>query len=96
MDIHIEGIHVTITDALKKHIEEKLEKVFEICNRLSKIDVEVKQENNKVESFKVTGILHLNGLENKAISVENENAYTAINDLQQHMLRQSRKIKEKY
>lgn len=93
MNIHIEGINITITEPLHEHAKSKINKVFEMCNRLSKVDIEMKQENNAVESFKVTGLLHLDGTENIVLTLKNENAYTAINQLQQNMLRQVNKIK---
>jgi ribosomal subunit interface protein len=92
-EINVKGINLTITDSLRAHAKAKFGKALEFSNRVSCVDLEVAQENDVVGSFKVTALVHLNGAENTAFSVQNEDAYAGMNALQEVVLRSLRQAK---
>lgn len=91
--IHIEGIHVTITEAMQAHAEAKLAELFSRSDRASKLELEVSENNDAARSFTVKGILHMDGMDHIVASATDEDAYKAINDRSATLLRQLRRIK---
>ena len=91
MQVHITGRHVEITDGIRDHIYDKVERTLTGLSRIE--DVRVILELQKIENIAEVLVqgksLHVEG---KATS---ENMYTSIDQALEKAERQLRKLREK-
>lgn len=91
MKIRIHGHHVTITDAINQHIQGKFEALAHHDQDITNIEVTLLAENKRV---KVDANIHVPGADIFA-SADDEDMYTAIDQLIPKLDRQIKKHKEK-
>ncbi len=92
MQISITGRHVTVTDNVKAHVNEKLERSLGLFPRIESIHVILDEEKiNKVAEVVIQAANHI-----RISSTEkSENLYDAIDRSIEHAERQMRKQRDK-
>ena len=92
MQIHITGRHVNITDAIREHIYEKLERCLSGLSRVQDVQVILElQKRTHTAEIVVKGKNHIH-LEAES---ESENMYLSIDQAIEKIERQLRKKREK-
>ena len=92
MQVSITGRHVTVTDNVKAHVEEKLERCLGVFPRIETIHVILDKEAlNQVSEVVIQAANHI-----RISSTEkSENLYDAIDRSVEHAERQMRKQRDK-
>lgn len=92
MQVSITGRHVNVTDNVKAHVNEKLERCLGVFPRIESIRVILDEEKiNKVAEVIVQGADHI-----RVTALEkSENLYDAIDRSIEHVERQMRKLRDK-
>ena len=92
MQVSITGRHVNVTDNIKAHVEEKLERCLGVFPRIESIRVILDEEKlNKIAEVVIQGSNHI-----RISAVEkSENLYDAIDRSIEHAERQMRKQRDK-
>ncbi len=92
MQVKITGRHVTVTDNVKAHVEEKLERCLGLFPRIESIHVILDKENrDQVSEVVIQGSDHI-----RITSTErSENLFDAIDRSIEHAERQMRKQRDK-
>jgi len=92
MQISITGRHVTVTDNVKAHVSEKLERCLGMFPRIESIHVILDEEKiNKVSEVVIQGANHIR----ITATEKSENLYDAIDRSIEHAERQMRKQRDK-
>lgn len=91
MQINISGHHVEVTQALKDYVESKVDKLERHFDNISNIQVTLTVEK---QIQKAEATLHAAGIELHA-NAENDDMYTAIDQMSDKLDRQLVKHKEK-
>ena len=92
MQVSITGRHVTVTDNIKTHINEKLERSIGVFPRVEAIHVILDEEkHNKVSEIVVQAADHIR----LTATDKSENLYDAIDRSIEHVERQLRKLRDK-
>jgi putative sigma-54 modulation protein len=92
MQVHITGRHVTITDAVREHIYQKIERSLSGLSRVHDIQVTLDlQKRTHMAGIVVTGKDHIH-LEAEE---ESDNMYKSIDQAIDKIERQLRKLREK-
>lgn len=101
MNISISGHHVSITDAMKEAVMDKLTKVERHFDQVQSIKVILSLDNHHSEAshaghhnHKAEAIMHVAGHE-MFVSVSQDDMYQAINEMADKLDRQARKYKTK-
>lgn len=91
MQLNLSGQHIEITDSLRDHVNKKFEKLTRHFDRMTNVHVilTVEKQRQKAEAT-----VHVSGADLFA-SDENENMYTAIENLVSKLDRQVIKYKDK-
>lgn len=99
MNISISGHHISITDAMKAAVMDKLEKVERHFDQIQSIKVILSLDNNRAESagngknnHKAEAIMRVSGQE-MFVQASDDNMYQAINEMADKLDRQVRKYK---
>lgn len=92
MQVSITGRHVNVTDNVKAHVEDKLERCLGVFPRIESIRVILDTENrDQVSEVIIQGANHI-----RVTATENsENLYDAIDRSIEHAERQMRKQRDK-
>ena len=92
MQVSITGRHVTVTDNVKAHVNEKLERCLGVFPRIESVHVILDEEKiNKVSEIVIQAANHI-----RVTSTEkSENLYDAIDRSIEHAERQMRKQRDK-
>ena len=92
MQVSITGRHITVTDNVKSHVEEKLERCLGVFPRIESIHVILDEEKlNKVSEIVIQGANHIR----VTAKEKSENLYDAIDRSIEHAERQMRKQRDK-
>ena len=92
MQVSITGRHVNVTDNVKAHVEEKLERCLGVFPRIESIRVILDEEKlNKVAEVVIQGADHIR----VTATEKSENLYDAIDRAIEHAERQVRKQRDK-
>ncbi|MBN2685511.1 MAG: ribosome-associated translation inhibitor RaiA [Pontiellaceae bacterium] len=92
MQVSITGRHVSVTDNVKAHVNEKLERCLGVFPRIESIRVILDEEKiNKVVEIIVQGADHIR----VTAEEKSENLYDAIDRSVEHVERQMRKLRDK-
>lgn len=101
MNISVSGHHVSITDAMKEAVMEKLSKVERHFDQVQSIKVILSLDNHHSETshaghqnHKAEAIMRVAGQE-MFVSVSQDDMYQAINEMADKLDRQARKYKTK-
>lgn len=92
MQVTITGRHVTVTDNVKAHVEDKLERCLGVFPRIESVRVVLDKEKlNQISEVIIQGANHI-----RVTAVEkSENLYDAIDRSIEHAERQMRKQRDK-
>lgn len=92
MQVTITGRHISVTDNVKVHVNDKLERCLGVFPRIESIRVILDEEKiNKVSEIIVQGADHI-----RVTALEkSENLYDAIDRSVEHVERQMRKLRDK-
>lgn len=92
MQVSITGRHVNVTDNVKAHVEDKLERCLGVFPRIESIKVILDTENrDQVAEVIIQGANHI-----RVTAIEkSENLYDAIDRSVEHAERQMRKQRDK-
>jgi putative sigma-54 modulation protein len=92
MQISITGRHLTVTDNVKAHVNEKLERCLGVFPRIESIHVILDEEKiNKVSEIVIQAANHIR----VTATEKSENLYDAIDRSIEHAERQMRKQRDK-
>lgn len=92
MQISITGRHVTVTDNVKAHVNDKLERCLGVFPRIESIHVILDEEKiNKISEVVIQAANHIR----ITASEKSENLYDAIDRSIEHAERQMRKQRDK-
>lgn len=91
MQISISGQHLEVTDAMRTHVKERLEKVARHFDQMAKTHVVLQVEKNR---HKAEANVNAKGVQIHA-HAESDNMYAAIDAMSQKLDRQVIKHKEK-
>lgn len=92
MQVSITGRHVNVTDNVKAHVEEKLERCLGVFPRIETIKVILDTENrDQVSEIIIQGSNHIR----VTATEKSENLYDAIDRSVEHAERQMRKQRDK-
>jgi putative sigma-54 modulation protein len=92
MQVSITGRHVTVTDNVKDHVNEKLERCLGVFPRIESVHVILDEEKiNKVAEVVIQGASHIR----VTATEKSENLYDAIDRAIEHAERQMRKQRDK-
>ncbi len=92
MQVSITGRHVNVTDNIKAHVEEKLERCLGVFPRIESIRVILDTEkHNSVAEVVIQGGNHIR----VSATEKSENLYDAIDRAVEHAERQVRKLNDK-
>lgn len=92
MQVSITGRHISVTDNVKTHVEEKLERCLGVFPRIESVHVILdKETHNSICEVVIQGASHIR-LSSKEKS---ENLYDAIDRAIEHAERQMRKQRDK-
>jgi putative sigma-54 modulation protein len=92
MQVSITGRHVNVTDNVKAHVEEKLERCLGVFPRIESIRVILDEEKiNQVAEVIIQGANHIR----VTATEKSENLYDAIDRSIEHAERQMRKQRDK-
>jgi len=92
MQVSITGRHVNVTDNVKAHVEDKLERSLGVFPRIESIRVILDTENrDQVSEIIIQGSNHIRG----TATEKSENLYDAIDRSIEHAERQMRKQRDK-
>jgi putative sigma-54 modulation protein len=92
MQISITGRHVTVTDNVKAHVNEKLERCLGVFPRIETIHVILDEEKiNKISEIVIQAANHIR----VTAKEKSENLYDAIDRSIEHAERQMRKQRDK-
>jgi len=92
MQVSITGRHVNVTDNVKAHVNEKLERCLGLFPRIESIHVILDEEKiNKVSEVVIQGANHIR----VTATEKSENLYDAIDRSIEHAERQMRKQRDK-
>ena len=92
MQLTVSGHHIDVTDGLRKHVEDKFEKLQRHIDHITNVDVTLVVEK---ASHKAEANLHVSGADLFA-SAESDDMYAAIDALADNLDRQIIKHKEKH
>ena len=97
MNVSISGHHITVTDAMKTFINDKLEKIERHFDQIQSIQVILSLDNSGAadggkKSHKAEAIMRVSGKEMFVQSFDDD-MYKAINDMADKLDRQVRKYK---
>ena len=87
--ILINGIHLTLTDALKQTVQSKMEKLVQHAPDLLRIRIELVKETHRPDKFLAKGYLEIQGPD-IMVATDSDDLYAAIDDLQEKLLRKLR------
>jgi putative sigma-54 modulation protein len=99
-DLIISGIHLELTDALKEHVQAKMERLYKHETRIVRLRIDLEHASSKdhVGEFVAKGHLVLSGPE-LTVGVASENLYKSIDllvdKLDRKLRRRSRLLKVK-
>ena len=90
--IIISGVHLSLTDAIKNAVNEKMSKLFKHEPSIMRIRVELTQDTAKKDKgeFLVKGYIEIQGPD-LVVAVSSENLYKAIDILQDKLQRKIRR-----
>ena len=92
MQVSITGRHVNVTDNIKAHVEDKLERCLGVFPRIESIKVILDTENrDNVSEIIIQGANHIR----VTATEKSENLYDAIDRSIEHAERQMRKQRDK-
>jgi len=92
MQISITGRHVTVTDNVKAHLEERLERSLSVFPRIESVHVILDMEKrNYVAEVVIQAANHIR----VSATEKSENLYDAIDRMIEHAERQMRKQRDK-
>ncbi len=92
MQISITGRHVNITDNVKAHVNDKLERCLSVFPRIESVHVILDEEkHNKVSEIIIQASNHIR----VSATEKSENLYDAIDRSIEHVERQLRKHRDK-
>jgi putative sigma-54 modulation protein len=92
MQVSITGRHVNVTDNVKAHVQEKLERCLGLFPRIESVKVILDTENrDQVAEIVIQGSDHIR----VTAKEESENLYDAIDRAIEHAERQMRKNRDK-
>jgi putative sigma-54 modulation protein len=92
MQVNITGRHVTVTDNVKAHVEDKLERCLGVFPRIESVRVILDKENrDEVSEVVIQAANHIR----VTASEKSENLYDAIDRSIEHAERQMRKQRDK-
>ena len=92
MQVSITGRHVNVTDNVKAHVSEKVERCLGLFPRIESIHVILDEEKlNKVAEVVIQGASHIR----VSATEKSENLYDAIDRSIEHAERQMRKQRDK-
>lgn len=92
MQVSITGRHVNVTDNVKAHVNEKIERCLSVFPRIESIHVILEEEKiQKVAEIVIQGSDHIR----VTAAEKSENLYDAIDRAIEHVERQMRKLRDK-
>lgn len=92
MQVSITGRHVNVTDNVKAHVNEKIERCLAVFPRIESIHVVLDEEKiHKVAEIVIQGSDHIR----VTAEEKSENLYDAIDRAIEHVERQMRKLRDK-
>ncbi len=92
MQVSITGRHVNVTDNVKAHVNEKIERCLSVFPRIESIHVILDEEKiQKVAEIVIQGSDHIR----VTAEEKSENLYDAIDRAVEHVERQMRKLRDK-
>ncbi|MDF7825260.1 ribosome-associated translation inhibitor RaiA [Pontiellaceae bacterium B12227] len=92
MQVSITGRHVNVTDNVKAHVEDKLERCLGVFPRIESVRVILEEENrDQVSEIIIQGSNHIRVTAKES----SENLYDAIDRSIEHAERQMRKQRDK-
>lgn len=91
MNIHLSGHHIEITESLQVYVNDKMAKLSRHIDNLNSAHVILRLDNQHKEA---EGSVHMLGQDLHA-SAQNDDMYTAIDQMVEKLDRQALKLKEK-
>jgi len=94
MEITVTGRHMTITDAIQQHAQEKAGKLQRYYDRLAKLEILVEKAEDQ-RHYKVEFIAHVDGQDHLIAHATDQDLYRGVDQAVQKMERQLTDLKEK-
>lgn len=95
MELTYQGINFEITEAIEKHIKDKFSPMVKFNSKLTSANVKIQKSNKDNGAFQAD-ITVFSPLGDLHQAVEHTDAYSALTDLSEKIIRQVRKQKEKH